>query len=942
MKLSNLNLNGLLFSLLLVVAFVFIGASVWLTGTVNQRRTQLDNLVGQISLISTFESDLMDCFNQSESNDEVAFEINFNKVLNTDFELEKYPELKELSVKTAALEEFLGFAGGMVGFAPFQNRVERLYTISSDQKQNNREELKSVSNKLAGQWKYIIVLVVLACMLVVTLAVAGLVVFRSRKKLNYLKIKNSLFMDSVVDCVIVCDNDGKIVEINAPASKTFGYKEEEAKGMSIKDFYASDTDRKCVQEQLIQNHFFKGEIVNKKRNGNHFVSYLSANVVFDDFGVKSGTMGISRDVTKQKRNTEHFQHIVDNATDIIYTTNINGDITYVNTSANSVLGYSNEDFIGMPFSHLVHPDFADEVVDHYSKQFAERSKETYLEFKIIKATGESIWIGQNVRTTFSPTDPTLITGFFGILRNLDEIKKVEIELLESESKYRELFDNSKDLIQSVAADGAILYVNDAWKTALGYSSEEIKNLNLFDIIHKESRDYCEGLLSNILANGSDKDFGEHTLRMVTKDGREVVLKGRVTVKYEQGEVKSLQTFFRDVTDHDKVEQELVKSQENFRLIGNSINDVFFLYNTIYENYDYISPNCEAVLGVAPEFFLSQEKYTDKYIHPDDRKLVESLNQTVREGSTGQVEYRRRVSDGEMRWIDEKWFPIKDENDRIVSISGVCRDVTDVKGAYDIIYEQNKEISQSILYAKNIQESTLPSGEEITNILPESFVFYKAKDILSGDLYIVEQVKGNNGELWPAFVVGDCTGHGVPGGLLSLLCSGLLRESITNAGINSPAEALDFVREKLIRLFRSNPSKYILDGMDAAFCVLNQSENELYFSGANLSCYIVRGEEVLEYRGDKQHIGYSTRMAPFVPFTIDVEKDDIIYLTTDGYVDQFGGEKNKKFLRKRFTELLLEIKDLPMFYQKKKIREKFLSWKGETEQTDDIAVIGVRI
>ena len=397
-----------------------------------------------------------------------------------------------------------------------------------------------------------------------------------------------------------------------------------------------------------------------------------------------------------------------------------------------------------------------------------------------------------------------------------------------------------------------------------------------------------------------------------------------------------------MTESHKMEKALEKSEENFRQISTSINDVFFLYNVETEKYEYMSPNCKAVFGVEPDYFLSGKDYTNEYVHLDDIERIDELNASVRNGEIGHVEYRRKCEDHQLKWIDEKWFPILDEKGKVVSISGTCRDITDVKIAYNTIYEQNREISQSIQYAKNIQESTLPTKEEVKNILPDSFVFYKAKDILSGDLYIVDSVKGTNGNTWPAFIVGDCTGHGVPGGLLSLLCSGLLTESLTHPEINSPAQAMDFVREKLIRLFRSNPSKYILDGMDAAFCVLNREDKELYFSGANLSCYIVRGGEVIEYKGDKQHVGYSALMAPFVLFTIDVEDGDLIYLTTDGYVDQFGGEKNKKFLRRRLTEMLVEIQNLPMAEQRNRIEQRFEEWKGHSEQTDDIAMIGVRI
>jgi serine phosphatase RsbU (regulator of sigma subunit) len=131
-------------------------------------------------------------------------------------------------------------------------------------------------------------------------------------------------------------------------------------------------------------------------------------------------------------------------------------------------------------------------------------------------------------------------------------------------------------------------------------------------------------------------------------------------------------------------------------------------------------------------------------------------------------------------------------------------------------------------------------------------------------------------------------------------------------------------------------------MDAAFCVLSHAKKELYFSGANISCYLVRQNEVIEIAGDKQHIGYSSEMEPFVPITIDIEVGDMVYLTTDGYVDQFGGEKDKKFLRKRLTKLLAEINSLEMTEQHKRLEDAFLDWKGNEDQTDDIVLIGVRI
>ncbi|MFT5822566.1 MAG: PAS domain S-box-containing protein [Crocinitomix sp.] len=909
--------------------------------TVNEKRAAAEHQVNQISIISNLEVDLVACLGRSEDDTEEAFTLAIDKVVSTNFDLVENPELEKLAEKTDFLKQYFEVSNVLMDFEPFQNDLQDLYTSCIVEKKSKRKMLGELSIALGNYWNYIHVLLIFACLLGLLLIILGFRSYRSNKNSKKLNQFNTLFMESMVDCVIASDNEGIITQYNKVAVGIFGYSREEAIGMPVSKLYATQLGWATVQSSIEDIKCFKGEIVNQRKNGSHFIADLSANTVFDLNGKSIGVIGISRDISIQKRQEEQFQHIVGNATDIIYTTNIHGEITYVNTAAKDILGYRGDEMVGMAFQKLIHPDSAGFVEQFYNVQFQIKSKESYLEFEILKSNGDKMWVGQNVKTTFSPIDSEEIIGYFGILRNLNDIKKVQLELAKSESKYRELFDNSKDLIQSIDATGQLLYVNDAWLLAIGYDHEDTSKLNLFDLIHEESKEYCAELLEEILKFGVHEDDSEITLKMVTKTGGTVVLKGTISVTYEKGQVASLQTFFRNVTAQSKIENALKQSEENFRLISSSINDVFFLYDVINECYDYISPNSEEVLGAIPDYFTKGQQFMEEFIHQDDRVLMDDLDKLVRSGTLGEIEYRRRVSDSQIKWVSEKWFPILNEEGEVISISGVCRDITDVKGAYDIIYKQNIEINQSIHYAENIQKSTLPTNEEIKSILPESFVFYKPKDILSGDFYVVETVRIDNGDELPAFVVGDCTGHGVPGGLLSLLCSGLLTETLTNSNVNNPAEALGFVRQKLIRLFRSNPSKYILDGMDAAFCVINEASNELYFAGANLSCFIVRKDEVMEYRGDKQHIGYSENMMPFVHFAIDLEKGDQIYLTTDGYVDQFGGAKNKKFLRKRFTELLLAIKDLSMDDQQIKINDRFHEWKGSNEQTDDCALIGVR-
>jgi serine phosphatase RsbU (regulator of sigma subunit) len=170
--------------------------------------------------------------------------------------------------------------------------------------------------------------------------------------------------------------------------------------------------------------------------------------------------------------------------------------------------------------------------------------------------------------------------------------------------------------------------------------------------------------------------------------------------------------------------------------------------------------------------------------------------------------------------------------------------------------QNKDINESIQYAMLIQEATLPQKSDMDEIIPENFIFYRPKGMLGGDFFVVDHIKSNQSQEYTAFVVADCTGHGVPGAILSILCSSLIKQSLTNHEVDSPSKALDVVRGQLAKLFMSHDSKQMKDGMDVAFCVLNPAKNILSFAGANLSCHILRDDNWIELKGDKQHVGYS--------------------------------------------------------------------------------------
>ena len=253
-----------------------------------------------------------------------------------------------------------------------------------------------------------------------------------------------------------------------------------------------------------------------------------------------------------------------------------------------------------------------------------------------------------------------------------------------------------------------------------------------------------------------------------------------------------------------------------------------------------------------------------------------------------------------------------------------------------IQHKNIEILDSISYAKRIQDAILPPMDYWKTHLPNSFIYYQPKDIVAGDFYWMEP-KGD----FIFFAAADRTGHGVPGALVSVVCSNALNRTVLEFGILEPGKILDKTRELVISTFEKS-GKDVKDGMDISLCCLNINTNELKWSGANNPIWIIQNKKLTEIKGDKQPVGKFSDLKKFTTHTIQLQKDDSIYIFTDGYADQFGGPKGKKYKYKQLQEDVLEIQSFPMETQKNMLAQKFINWKNELEQVDDICIIGIKI
>ena len=282
-------------------------------------------------------------------------------------------------------------------------------------------------------------------------------------------------------------------------------------------------------------------------------------------------------------------------------------------------------------------------------------------------------------------------------------------------------------------------------------------------------------------------------------------------------------------------------------------------------------------------------------------------------------------------LEQKNVLIEKQNVEITEQRDVAREQR------DRIAVQKKEILDSIIYARRIQKAILPNIEMIQESLQHFFILFKPRDIVSGDFYWESRV---DDEI--IVIAADCTGHGVPGAFMSMLGVTFLNEIVNSKKITKPGKILDLLRDKVINSLNQQYDNPLRDGMDISVINYNFSTKQVSFAGANNPLFLVHEGELTEIKADKMPIALYDKMVSFSSNEVELQQGDCLYIFSDGFVDQFGGPKDKKFMKKRFKQLLIDNHNLPMDEQKELLDKAYEEWKGEGEQVDDVLVIGLKV
>jgi PAS domain S-box-containing protein len=379
------------------------------------------------------------------------------------------------------------------------------------------------------------------------------------------------------------------------------------------------------------------------------------------------------------------------------------------------------------------------------------------------------------------------------------------------------------------------------------------------------------------------------------------------------------------------------------LVLDKLNTLVIIVNN-KGDVEYISNSSKAILGYEPQQLLGDNWWITPRRSLDEGYAVKDKILSIMLHDSYQIEqgfeHALKTSQGLIKWF--KWSSAITGDDKVI---GIGIDITEKKKAEQktleinrTLREKNKEITDSISYAKNIQQAILQSDSFLKTKFKDGFVLYLPKDIVSGDYYFFYENEENK---YVAAI--DCTGHGVPGALMSVIANSLLKEVFYNKNITSPEEILYALDELLFEsLNKNNQDEIRYDGMDISLCSINKKTNVLNFAGAMRPLFLVRENELTEIKGSKYPLGYYFEKKQFSLNTIQLKDNDQLYLTTDGYADQFGGNKNKKLNRKAFKELLISLNGMSGDEQNSFLDYSLRNWKQDEEQTDDVLVIGFTI
>ncbi len=514
------------------------------------------------------------------------------------------------------------------------------------------------------------------------------------------------------------------------------------------------------------------------------------------------------------------------------------------------------------------------------------------------------------------------------------LEKQITEVENAQKRLHTLLENASEVISIYDEHGIVKYESPSAKRILGYQPEDVIGRNAFEFIHKGENNIAKAIFFELLENPTTpKTFEyqferEEEVQWLEATGRNFL---------SNPAINGIIFNTRDITVRKFAEQAQKRSGQMQALSENSLDIIIRL--NFEEKFYYVNPMLENYTGIKKEDLINKT-LEEVLLNPQIVKILRNRLQETME--------TKKISESEVvfptleedRIIAINSIPEFNEESELETLLLVAHDITEQKQIEQVIKDKNKKINDSINYAQRIQSAILPNNKTIRRYIPQSFIFYKPRDVVSGDFpWFFE--KGD--DIFIAAV--DCTGHGVPGALLSFIGYFILNNIVDHDSSITASQILDRLHAEVRRTLKQDTvDADARDGMDIAFCKINFNRNKLEYAGAHRPLYFLREEELKQYKGNPKSIGGIPPKRKiekdFINHEIQFQSGDKIFFFSDGLPDQVGGPTGRKYMASRIREKILDQKSNSMSEFSKLFAKDFHQWKGNHKQIDDVLLIGI--
>lgn len=612
-----------------------------------------------------------------------------------------------------------------------------------------------------------------------------------------------------------------------------------------------------------------------------------------------------------------------------------------------------------------------EILRQQNQEIAERQERIDQQKMEIAQQGITIKFQQNMLLIFLVMLIIILVLTVFIFRNYKQ-KKKDNELLEQqkdeiEQQSAELSSVNKELekLSIVASEtasavmildtqGNFIWVNEGFTRMYGFTYQLLLNEMDQNIVNASNHPDIENILketinqqkttiyeSSIQTRTGQTKWAQSTLTPIVNNFGEItqlVLIDSDITKIKEAEEKILQQnkkIIKQATELEAKNMEL----EKLSLVASKTDNSVIIADANGE-IEWVNDGFQRMLGV--DFFTFKKRFGSNFFEA-------SLNSNIYDLVERGVYERRSIiytektvkQTGQEMWIQTTLTPILNDEGELLKLVAIDADVTKIKLAEQEIAKQKEKIMDSIHYAKRIQQALLPPQETIARYVPDHFIYFNPRDVVSGDFYWTNVI----GDKF-MIAAADCTGHGVPGAFMSMLGISFLNE-ITNKYTPDQLDAgsiLTQLRAQVKKSLRQEGKEgEAKDGMDIAFCIIDSDLKNMQFAGAHNPLLIIRNDQIIQYKADDMPIGIHYNEKEFFnTHHIELQPKDKLYIFSDGYPDQFGGKRGRKYMYKRFKQTLVEINRMPMQYQGTELADRFVKWRGRHRQIDDVIVIGMQV